>query len=369
MRREIDVGVIGGGPAGLAAAIAARQSGFSAALFDAVRPPVDKACGEGLMPDGLAALRRLGVEMPEGAGVPFSGIRFVEAGRAVEASFPQGHGLGIRRTLLHAILAEHAAQAGVALHWGTPVRALIGDSLYVDGAVFRCRWIVGADGHNSRVRRWAGLDGGEPAPRRFASRRHYLREPWTQATEVHWADPGQAYVTPIGPRRVCVALICRDTGPRLEDLPRLFPDLGRRLEGSEAVSNVRGAVTVSRGLRRVTHGRVALIGDASGSVDAITGEGLCLAFRQAVALGEALRRDDLALYEDEHARIRRLPALMARLMLLLDRHPRLRRRVLAAFRAEPALFSRLLGIHTGALSPAALGVGGTLSLGWRVVTA
>jgi flavin-dependent dehydrogenase len=52
--------VIGGGPAGLAAAIAARQRGFAVAVADGLEPPVDKACGEGLMPDTLRVLRELG---------------------------------------------------------------------------------------------------------------------------------------------------------------------------------------------------------------------------------------------------------------------------------------------------------------------
>ena len=64
MLDSTDVFVIGGGPAGLAAAIAARQRGFRVIVADGMRPPIDKACGEGLMPDGLAALERLGIRVP-----------------------------------------------------------------------------------------------------------------------------------------------------------------------------------------------------------------------------------------------------------------------------------------------------------------
>ena len=60
---ETDVFVVGGGPAGLASAIAARRNGFDVVIADSARPPIDKACGEGLMPDGVAALRRIGVEL------------------------------------------------------------------------------------------------------------------------------------------------------------------------------------------------------------------------------------------------------------------------------------------------------------------
>lgn len=334
MAFDFDVGVVGGGPAGLAAAISIHRKGLSAAVFDPDHLPIDKACGEGVMPDGVAALRILGLELPDSTGMPFHGLRFVERGQQIEASFPSGHGIGIRRTVLHTALAEHALKTGVRLHWGTPVRSMAGGTLAVGDRAVRCRWVVGADGHNSRVRGWAGLGGRTSAQRRYAFRRHYARQPWTATTEVHWADCGQAYVTPVGRDCVSIALIVRDRGLRFEDLPRWFPELQRRLGDAQPVSALRGAVTVSRSLRRVVRGKVALAGDASGSIDAITGQGLSLAFRQAVALGEALRKEDLSFYEREHARIRRLPERMARLLLLLDRQPGLRRRVLAAFRSD-----------------------------------
>ena len=84
--------VIGGGPAGLAAAIAARQKGFRVTVADYTRPPIDKACGEGLMPDAVAALSRLGIQIGLDKAYPFRGIRFVEGRTAVEAEFPYGIG-------------------------------------------------------------------------------------------------------------------------------------------------------------------------------------------------------------------------------------------------------------------------------------
>jgi len=108
--------VVGGGPAGLAAAIAARRKGFSVAVVDAAVPPIDKACGEGLMPDALKALAELGVEIPAATGVPFRGIRFLGEDVSFAADFPAGSGLALRRTALHQILADAAAQSGVELH-------------------------------------------------------------------------------------------------------------------------------------------------------------------------------------------------------------------------------------------------------------
>jgi 2-polyprenyl-6-methoxyphenol hydroxylase-like FAD-dependent oxidoreductase len=89
--------VIGGGPAGLAAAIAARFKGFDVTVVDAARPPIDKSRGEGVLPAGVEILRRFGVHLCAGDGFPFGGIRFLGDGISVEASFQAGSGLGLRR--------------------------------------------------------------------------------------------------------------------------------------------------------------------------------------------------------------------------------------------------------------------------------
>src|SRR5579862_3519630 len=101
MGQTIDVFVVGGGPAGLAAAIAARQRGFAVAVADGAEPPVEKACGEGLMPDTLSALQELGVSVNRTEGFAFRGIRFVERGLRAEGSFPSEEGIGLRRRALH----------------------------------------------------------------------------------------------------------------------------------------------------------------------------------------------------------------------------------------------------------------------------
>jgi len=130
-------------------------------------------------------------------------------------------------------------------------------------------------------------------------------------------------------------------------LPR-FPDLARKLAGAATLTGERGAITVMRRLQRVHRGRIALIGDASGSVDAITGEGMGLAFRQSLALADALLANNLDQYQAAHRQMARRPTLMAHLMLTLDRFPRLRPLVLRTFAAKPVIFERLLAVHVGA---------------------
>ena len=367
--RSTDIFVIGGGPAGLAAAIAGRRRGFDVTVADAAVPPIDKACGEGIMPDGVEAARSLGLHLDTAEAQRFRGIRFCEGGASVEAAFPAGFGLGLRRTTLHQQMVDRAAEAGVRLLWGARVSGIGKDGVNANDRLVRAGWIVGADGGHSPVRRWAGLDACVRESRRFGFRRHYAVDRWSDFMEVHWGDAGQLYITPVGPREVCVVLIGRDPQMRLDDaLPR-FPDVARRLAGAERRTGLpeRGGVSASRRLKAVYRGNVALVGDASGSVDAITGEGLCLLFQQAVALADAIEAGDLSRYQAAHRRIGRRPEFMADLMLLLDSRSRLRRRALRALASHPALFGRMLAMHIGEISLKEFLTNG-LALGWHMLT-
>jgi flavin-dependent dehydrogenase len=365
---DIDVFVAGGGPAGLAAAIAARRRGFRVALADPGHPPIDKACGEGLLPDGVAALAELGVALASADAVPFRGIRFLEAPLSAEACFPSGNAVGVRRTALHRVLVECAERAGVQLKWGTSVTAIGPEGVRLGaGTIVRCRWIIGADGESSRVRSWAGIDSPAPPLRRFGFRRHYRVEPWTDFMEIYWSDAFQIYVTPVAPGEICVAAVSRDPHFRLEDALARMPDLAARLNGAAPVTTERGAVSASRRLAAVWRGRVALVGDASGSVDAITGQGLSLAFRQALALGAALEAGNLARYAAEHRRLARRAGLMAWFLLLTGRRRGLRERALRALAAHPQVFARLVAAHAGAASHVDFAAAG-MALGWRMLT-
>jgi len=367
LTHSTDVFVIGGGPAGLAVAIAARRRRFEVTVADRSAPPIDKACGEGIMPDGVAAARALGISLEAAGARPFGGIRFCEQDLAVEAPFPHGVGFGMRRTALHKLMVERAAEAGVRTMWGASVTGLERDGVWVAGEFVRARWIVGADGGNSTVRHWAGLDACAHQSRRYGFRSHYRIAPWSDFMEIHWGEGCQIYVTPVSGAEICVVLISRDHRQRLDHVLPRFPELARRLAAASGRSSERGGVSASRRLRRVSRGNVALVGDASGSVDAITGEGLCLLFQQAVAIADSLEAGDLSHYQAAHRRLGRRPELMADLMLLLDRHGPLRSRVLHAFADRPRLLSRMLALHVGELSFLDCAANG-LALGWQMLT-
>lgn len=366
---DADVCVAGGGPSGLATAIAAAARGLSVIVVDAARPPLEKACGEGLMPDAVEALAALGVSLDAAESAPFSGIRFIGADHTAEAAFAAGMGRGVRRPALHALLQSRAEDLGVRFAWGSRVVGLERDRLLLDNRAIRARWIVGADGLQSRIRRWAGLDTGRILSRRIALRRHYRITPWSQFVEVYWGDAGQAYVTPVGSELVCVAFIARGKQPVADAMLDSLPRLKKQLAGAPFAGPARGAVTISRKLSQCTRGSVALVGDASGSVDAITGEGMALGFRQALSLADAMAAGDLTSYETACRAIRRVPLFMSRTLLLMDSSRLLRNYTLRALERSPELFARMMQVHVGDSPLQWRGDAGILQLGWQLLNA
>jgi flavin-dependent dehydrogenase len=368
MGHDTDVFIVGGGPAGLAAAIAARAKGFRVIVADGAKPPITKACGEGLLPDALKALSELGVELREADGAALAGIRFTDERSSVSARFPDGTGLGVRREILHQRMMERAEDCGVSFLWNMPVMGLFEEGVVAGGNKIRARWVIGADGGQSRVRGWSGLGSLLQQRKRFAFRVHYRLAPWSDFTEIHWGKEAQAYVTAVGSQEICVVLISKKADLRFAEALQRFPILCGRLREAGQVGLERGAVTGMFNLDRVYRGNVALIGDASGSVDAITGEGLSLSFRQATVLADALAAGDLERYHAAHRRLFRRPRLMGQLLLLLDRRNGLRERTMRALEAAPQLFERMLAYHVGETRPLELAAASAV-FGWQFLTA
>jgi len=337
-----DLIVVGGGPAGLATAIEARSFGLEVIVVDRRLPPVDVACGEGLMPGGVARLGRLGIDPERLSSHPFRGIRYLDAGRTAEGRFRRGFGLGIRRPTLHAELHRRAEELGVDLRWGVAVRGYDGREVETDGGRLRGRWVVAADGRASRMRQWAGIAVSSPARQRFGVRRHYAVAPWTDLVEVYWADDAEAYVTPVGPDTVGVAVLSEERPLSFDRVLGRLPELADRLAGAEVVSRDRGAGPFGQRPATVVKGRLALVGDASGCLDPITGEGLSVAFGQAEAVVRAIRGGAMGEYADAHRRLRRLPALLTGWLLAAEHRPSVRRGMIRLLAVSPRLFNRFV---------------------------
>ncbi|MBD7917606.1 FAD-dependent monooxygenase [Cellulomonas sp. Sa3CUA2] len=292
---DTDVLVVGGGPVGLAAAVEARRRGHEVVVLEPRTGTVDKACGEGLMPGALRLLHAWDVDP---AGHPIAGISYRSPAGHVDHRFRDAIGRGVRRTVLHDALRERAATLGAVTVTGRADDVRVTPA-GVEVAGISARHLLACDGLHSPVRRLVGLEAparrgaGRADGRRYGLRRHHRLAPWTDLVEVHWSPVAEVYVTPVAPDLVGVALL----GPRgasLDDALAALPELAQRLAGAPA-GPVRGAGPLRQRSTRRTAGPVRLVGDASGYVDALTGEGLRVGFAQAVAAVATL--DDPAAYE------------------------------------------------------------------------
>lgn len=335
---DVDVAVVGAGPIGLAAAIEARLAGLSVVVIEPRSFPIDKACGEGLMPGAVAALARLGVH-PEGAAI--AGFRYTDGRRSADYRFRGDTGLGVRRTTLHDALAQRAHELGVRR-----LDARVSDLVQNAGGVavgdVRASWLLACDGLHSTVRRLVALERpvqGRVDRRRFGLRRHYAVEPWTDLVEVHWVADAEVYVTPLAGGLVGVAVLGRPRTDVDEVLAQL-PELSDRLRGSGPVDGLRGAGPLRQRTAARSAGRVLLLGDASGYVDALTGEGIRVGLAHARAAVEAIGGEGAspaAAYDREWARVSRDFRVITSGLLTAAQSP-LRPFIVPAARAMPALF-------------------------------
>jgi 2-polyprenyl-6-methoxyphenol hydroxylase-like FAD-dependent oxidoreductase len=345
--KPVDVLIIGAGPAGLATAIAAARKGLRVAVLDSRKPPIDKTCGEGLMPAAVAALGELGITINPQLGIPFKRIRFADSRSSVSAPILRGCGIGVRRRALHNLLIERATALGVSICWGARISGLQSNGVWAGNEFRRCCWLIGADGQNSTVRKFAGLDPAKRPQTRFGFRQHFAVAPWSDAVEVHWGRRVQMIVTPTRREEVCVVVLAGDPRLRIEQAIEQFPEVSARLRGTAPLSAESGTITCLSRARAAIHGNVALVGDASCTMDGISGSGLSLAFQEANALADALAHEDLVEYQRAHARITRVPVRMTQLLLAMDANAALRRVSLRTLAWHPWLFARLISVHAG----------------------
>lgn len=355
--QDVDLVIAGAGPAGLATAIHASMRGLRSVVLEARPGLLDKACGEGIMPGGVKALREMGVRFEAHECRPFGGIRYVDGELSAEGRFPEGRGLGVRRLVLVRRLLERARELGADVRFESAVENWDASAAEVAvrtraGETLSARVLVGADGLHSRVRRVAGLEiemsgrarAPRGAPRRFGLRRHFARPPWSDLVEVHLGGGAEAYVTPVAPDVVGVALLFESRWERgFDELLDRFPAVRRRLGDAPPLDAPRGAGPLRQRVRGRVAGPVALVGDAAGYCDALTGQGLELGFLSAGALVDVLRAGaPLERYEIAYRRITRDYYRMTDLLVRVTRHRPLGRGLVRLLAHVPGAFDRAL---------------------------
>jgi flavin-dependent dehydrogenase len=356
----IDVLIAGGGPAGLATAIRCAQAGLEVTVAEPRAGPIDKACGEGLMPAAVAGLDAIGVDP---GGWPLRGIRYLDERHRADGLFRGGAGLGVRRTELHAALGLRAKELGVSV---VPVRvgAFVQEGGCVRAAGLTARYLVAADGLHSSIRRALGLEdwslgsGAGRSGARYGLRRHYRLAPWTSMVEVYWSAGSEAYVTPVADDLVGVAILGvraggaslgggTSAGGGFESRLAAFPALLERLAGAEPASTVRGAGPLRQDVRRRVCGRVLLVGDASGYLDALTGEGISVALAQAAVLAPCLRDGRPGDYERAWRRVSRKSRRLTAGLLWSRQQPVLAGRIVPAAQRLPRVFTAIVNQVAG----------------------
>ena len=334
----IDLLVAGGGPAGLATALYGARAGLDVAVVERRPGVLDKACGEGMMPHTVAHLDRLGVTA---AGRPLHGISYLEGDRRVDTTFRAGVGRGVRRTVLHAALWQAAEAAGVKLVHGE-FGEVTQDAESVCAAGFRGRYLAAADGLHSPIRKALGLSQPGVGPRRWGIRRHVEIAPWTDSVEVHWSPGAEAYVTPVADDCVGIAILSATRGG-FDHHFQSFGELRDRVSG-HAHGQDRAAGPLRQKVRTRTAGRVLLVGDAAGYIDALTGEGIGLAFGAAELLVNCVVRERPEDYDRQWRRLTRRYRMLTAALLKASAHTPLRAGIVPAAQALPNVFTRLVNL-------------------------
>jgi len=365
-----EVLIAGGGLAGSAVAIQLGRLGISVELFERGSFPKEKPCGEGLMPAGVAALERLGLNTEKGA--PFSGVRYHFGGRTAEGRFPEAHGVlslgrGFRRRDLDYTLFELARRTpNVKVHTEAIVEAPLIEGgrvvgLIVNGASKCGRLVIGADGAQSRLRHALRLEIPSRR-RRIGVRTHFRLAPgraMPQSVEVYLGPGYELYATPLPCGELALSALASADAlhGRVEDQFRGWwnaqQHLAETLEGAEQVSAMLVTCPVSgRARPRFLPGFV-LLGDAAGFTDPIIGAGMTQALLGAELLGQLVGQNErparnwLAEFDREREMMVRNYRWLTAPLVWLAQNPPFLVAALEASRLLPRAFSHFLGVAGG----------------------
>lgn len=312
------VAIAGAGPAGAACAALLARAGVDVVLLDAQRFPRFKACGEFMSPQCVPLLEQLGAAQAlrragarELRGMELFGHgrrargRFVDIGRA---RAPVDYGWALRREVFDAQLVEHARRCGAQVFEGWRVCAL---ERGADGGVkgmhlrgpggqrrsLAANWTIGADGLRSKVASELGVQREDRGLRRIALTTRYRGVDTRSLAQAHFFEGGYFALAPVDQGLVSVNLVLFEELYHRSGLERdaLFESWAQRLPAvrealgaGERVDPLRGLGPLARTTTQQTFDGAALVGDACGYVDPLTGEGIFFALHGAASLAPAL---------------------------------------------------------------------------------
>ena len=333
--------IVGGGPAGLSAAIMAAQKGWSPLVIEQKKGIIDKACGEGLMPAAVDILNDLDVT-PKHAHI-FRGIRYIQGDQCAEGLFRKGTGLGVRRIALHEALMERAQSLDIEFtHKRVQHIQQHDDHVEVEG--HQARYLFAADGLYSPIRKKLGLEAPSKKPPRLGLRRHYAIKPWSDFVEVYWSEHAEAYVTPVSDNLVGVAILyAKAHAPpkdKYESLLSLFPELQEKL--SQPCTALSGSGPFERRTKTPVQKRILLVGDSAGYLDPLTGEGIRMGLDSAQAALRCVLHDQPYRYAKEWRSVTRRYWWMTDGLLRVRSIPFLRRLMIPLLKRSPWLFGHIV---------------------------
>lgn len=335
----IDLLIAGSGPVGLVTAIHAAEAGLKVAVVDPRSGSVDKACGEGLMPQAIDHLDQIKVNPP---GRDFIGIKYISGSKTATADFSGKPGRGVRRTTLSDHLRQRASELNIVFIEGR-VSDVEQNNDWVRAAGIQSRYLIGADGLHSTVRTSLNLElqPKKKASQRYGLRQHFAIEPWSDYVEVYWLPSAELYVTPVDDMTVGIAILGSNKLNFWEIVEEL-PDLARRLRAANPASKLRGAGPLRQNVKARTSGRTMLVGDAAGYVDALTGEGMRVGFQEGRAAVHSILSDSPSTYEADWSQITRSYRILAGGLLWASSNRAIRPLITPVASTLPSVFRRIV---------------------------
>lgn len=351
----LKLAVIGGGPIGLYTANILAEKGHQVTLFEKGSWPIDKACGQGIMPSGVSLLSHSGVEFTlQRDAITLAGITYIDGDVQLTGSLPS-KGLGVERLVLSQKLWNKVSPlSNVKLRSKTKVTNIsISDNIVkINNEVHpeeTFSYVFACDGLHSQTRNILQNEKLVTNNLRLGGRVHFSIPPWSQNVEVYWKEGVEAYVTPVSSQKIEVAFLWYQShqfsSKNLEQqLFELFPELKEKLHNHSSCNDFRAYGPFDKRSKSLRVGPVFFIGDAYKFFDGITGEGISIGLRSAQIICQNFQ--NFSWYHK--LKIHRMYFFYSMLVstaLWMSRHPHLRRKILQSLKKFPRFFNLILTLN------------------------